>query len=183
SDSRSRGSQSRSSGESNRSERSTRERSSDNNSQSSNNSSRGWTRHRDRGKDKDRDKDRDRDRGRGRERDSKLKRRDRDRDRDDRIARSTRVYQSSNYGNYRYSSNAYDRGYQDGLYTGANDARREQSYDPERSHFYRHGGSGFLSSFGNRGTYQDAYRDGFLRGYEEGYQHYEIYFSGGRFHQ
>ncbi|HYY93411.1 MAG TPA: hypothetical protein VE713_02760, partial [Pyrinomonadaceae bacterium] len=88
----------------------------------------------------------------------------------------------SNYGGYQYSSNAYDQGYRDGLYTGANDARRGQPYDPERSHFYKRAGSGFLSIFGNRGTYQQAYRDGFLRGYEEGYQNWQNYFTGGRFH-
>ena len=90
---------------------------------------------------------------------------------------------SSNYGSYRYSSNAYEQGYQDGLYTGANDASRGQSYDPERSHFYLHGASGFLSIFGSPASYSIAYRDGFLRGYEEGYQNYQNYFLGGRFHR
>jgi hypothetical protein len=93
------------------------------------------------------------------------------------------VYVSSNYGNYGYGSNAYDQGYQDGLYTGANDARRGQTYDPERSHFYKHGAGGFLSIFGSPASYSMAYRDGFVRGYEEGYLHYETYFSGGRFHR
>jgi hypothetical protein len=88
-----------------------------------------------------------------------------------------------NYGNYRYSSNAYDRAYQDGLYTGANDARRSQSYDPERSHFYKHGDNGFLSIFSFHDSYQQAYRDGFLRGYEEGYNHYPNYFIGDHFHR
>jgi hypothetical protein len=68
------------------------------------------------------------------------------------------------------------------LNTGANDARRGQSYDPERSHFYRQAGSGFLSIFGGRASYSQAYRDGFLRGYQEGYQNWQRYFSGGYFH-
>jgi hypothetical protein len=94
----------------------------------------------------------------------------------------SRAYDARNYGGYRYSSDAYDRGYRDGLFTGANDARRGQSYDPQRSHFFRHPGSGFLSIFGSRGTYDQAYLDGFLRGYDEGYHHYEQYFTGGHFH-
>jgi len=155
-----------------------RDRSSDSSTRTSSSGSQTLTHHHDR----DVDGDRDHDRGRHREH---RHRRDRDNDRDDRYRahHNTRVYQSSNYGGYGYSSNAYDRGYQDGLYTGANDARRGQGYEPERSHFYRHGAGGFFSVFGNRGTYQQAYRDGFLRGYEEGYQHYETYFSGGRFHR
>jgi len=67
------------------------------------------------------------------------------------------------------------------LRTGASDAWQGQSYDPERSHFYKHGAGGFLSVFGSRASYASAYRDGFLRGYEEGYQNYSSYFVGGRF--
>jgi len=95
----------------------------------------------------------------------------------------SRSYVYSNYGNYQYSSNAYDTGYNDGLFTGANDARRGQSYDPERSHFYKHAGGGFLSIFGHPETYSTAYRDGFVRGYEEGFQHWQSYFIGDRFHR
>ena len=68
------------------------------------------------------------------------------------------------------------------MYTGANDARRGQSYAPEHSHFFRSGNYGYNSTFGSRNVYQQAYRDGFLRGYQEGYQNYERYFSGGSFH-
>lgn len=177
-------SSSRSSGESrgsssSRSDR-PRERSSDNNTQSSSSdSSRSWSRHRDRDRDRDRDKDRDRDRHRDRDKDRK-RNRDRDRDEQARVYRDTTVYQSGNYGGY--SSEAYDRGYRDGLSTGANDARRGQSYDPERSHFYRRGAPGFFSSLSYGGDARDSYRDGFRRGYEEGYRHYEMYFTGGRFH-
>jgi hypothetical protein len=93
------------------------------------------------------------------------------------------VYEATNYDNYSYGLSAYEQGYEDGLQTGANDAWRGQSYDPERSHFYRHGAGGFLSIFGSRASYASAYRDGFLRGYEEGYQNYSSYFIGGRFHR
>jgi hypothetical protein len=75
-----------------------------------------------------------------------------------------------------------DRGFNDGLFTGANDAHRGQNHDPQRSHFYRGGGGG-LFSFGRSGAARQSYRDCFLRGYEEGFQNYQTYFSGGRFHR
>ena len=77
--------------------------------------------------------------------------------------------------------NECDRGYDDGLYTGANDARRGQPYDPQRSHFFKRGGGG-LFSIGRSGTAKQDYRDCFLRGYEEGFRNYQNYFSGGVFH-
>lgn len=135
---------------------------------SSGDDSRSWSRHRDR--DRDRHRHRDRDRNRDREREEQA-----------RVYRSTNVYRSQNYGGSVYGSDAYDRGYQDGLFTGANDARRGQSYDPERSHFYRRGAPSFFSSFGYRASNRDSYREGFMRGYEEGYKHYEMYFTGERF--
>jgi hypothetical protein len=74
------------------------------------------------------------------------------------------------YGGYGNANQvAINQGYQDGLYTGSSDAQRRQSYDPQRSHFYRngHGNSG-----GYYGGYQSeqAYRNGFLRGYDEGFR-------------
>lgn len=92
------------------------------------------------------------------------------------------IYASENYGGYAYSGSAYENGYRDGLYTGANDARRGQSYDPARSHFFTGGAYGYYTSFGSRDIYQQAYRDGFLRGYQEGYTNWQRYFSGGSFH-
>lgn len=95
----------------------------------------------------------------------------------------TIAYSPVNYPDYDRddSLSAYDRGYNDGLYTGANDGRRGQTYDPERSHFYKGGMDGYRSSKGSRDAYKLAYRDGFLRGYREGYQNWQKYFVGGRF--
>lgn len=78
--------------------------------------------------------------------------------------------------------NECDRGYDDGLYTGANDANRGQTYDPQRSHFYKRGGGG-LFSIGRSGASRQDYRECFLRGYEEGFRNYQTYFSGGVFHR
>ena len=66
------------------------------------------------------------------------------------------------YNQYVFSSTqaAENQGYKDGLKTGADDARRDKSNDPERSHYFQNAG------FGNFG---ETYRDGFLRGYSEGF--------------
>jgi hypothetical protein len=67
-----------------------------------------------------------------------------------------------NGGRYVFGdSEAADaQGYQDGLNTGSSDAHRGQSYDPERSHYFKDAG------FGN---FAQDYREGFLRGYEAGF--------------
>jgi hypothetical protein len=96
-------------------------------------------------------------------------RRDRDYRRDDRYGR---------YGNI--SQVAINQGYQDGLSTGSRDSERRQSYDPQRSHFYRngHGDNGGLGRIDNSYQFQQAYRSGFLRGYQEGYRRYGGYNRG-----
>lgn len=62
------------------------------------------------------------------------------------------------YGNY---GGGYEesQAFQDGLSTGSSDANRGQSYNPQRSHFYKNARSG-------------VYRSSFLRGYQQGYQSY-----------
>ena len=71
------------------------------------------------------------------------------------------------YG-YRYnqyvfenSDNAGNQGYNDGFKTGRNDGKKDKSYDPQRSHYFREAG------FGN---FAEVYRSGFSRGYQEGYR-------------
>jgi len=58
------------------------------------------------------------------------------------------------------SEAANSQGYHDGLKTGSNDARRGQSFDPERSHYFKDAG------FGN---FAQDYRAGFSRGYSDGF--------------
>jgi len=82
------------------------------------------------------------------------------------------------YGDYGYNNiyqEAVQQGYQDGLYTGSSDAQRGQSYNPQRSHYYRNPNIGYNSSYGNRGQFQQAYRQGFLQGYQQGFQQYGGY--------
>jgi hypothetical protein len=73
------------------------------------------------------------------------------------------AYPYGNYSQYVFGdSEAADaQGYQDGLSTGASDARRGQSDDPERSHYFKDAG------FGN---FAESYREGFLRGYADGFR-------------
>lgn len=102
-------------------------------------------------------------------------RRNRDRDRD---GRDDHYERNGGYGNYGgYGGNVYraamNQGYQDGLNTGARDAERGQSYNPQRSRYYKNANSGYNS--GNNGQSKQAYRNGFVRGYQEGYRQYGGY--------
>ncbi len=138
----------------------------------------GWRR------DRDRNRDGDRDRWRGRHGDRRGHRHYRgDECYQAPVYDDTISYAASNYPTYDPddSLSAYERGYRDGLYTGANDGRRGQTYDPERSHFYKSGTGGYRSSKGDRDAYKQAYRDGFLRGYREGFENWQKYFVGGVF--
>jgi hypothetical protein len=65
-------------------------------------------------------------------------------------------------GGYVFSSSqaADSQGYADGLKTGANDARRHKSDDPQRSHYFKEAG---YSNF------PEDYLAGFERGYSEGF--------------
>jgi hypothetical protein len=113
-------------------------------------------------------------------------RRDRNR-RDDRYRRNGDYNRNGNYGVYgqnggygvygrnggygNYGSQAsINEGYQAGISTGASDAQRGQSYNPQRSHYYRNP----PNSYGN----QQGFRQGFVRGYAEGYQRYGGYNRG-----
>ncbi len=60
------------------------------------------------------------------------------------------------------SQAADSQGYHDGLKTGSSDARRGQSDDPERSHYFKDSGYG---------NFAQDYRGGFMRGYNQGFGH------------
>lgn len=126
---------------------------------------------------------RDRDYRREREREI---RRDRERQRNEEWRRRNR---NRNDDDWRYRGNtgygsisqiAVNQGFQDGVYTGSRDAQRGQSYNPQRSHFYKngHGDNGGYGRYGNSYQYQQAYRQGFLRGYDQGFRQYGGYNRG-----
>ena len=74
----------------------------------------------------------------------------------------------SPYGDFRYrqyvfdnSDEAVNKGYENGFKTGKSDGKKNKSYSPERSHYFKEAG------FGN---FAEVYRSGFSRGYQEGYR-------------
>lgn len=88
-------------------------------------------------------------------------RRDRDWDRNDRNRRSAYGYQVARQQGYSY-----------GMNVGAADAQRGQSYNPQRSRYYRNATEGYSSSFGNKGQYKQVFRDAFEQGYRDGWQRF-----------
>ena len=73
----------------------------------------------------------------------------------------------SSYG-FRYnhyvfddSEEAVEQGRKDGFKTGKDDGKKDKSFNPQRSHYFKEAG------FGN---FAEVYRPAFERGYEEGYR-------------
>ena len=93
------------------------------------------------------------------------------RDRDDRYDRRDDRYRNRNYG----YENARQQGYSYGMNVGAADAQRGQSYDPQRSRYWRNATEGYNSSYGNKGQYKQIFRDAFEQGYRDGFQRYGGY--------
>jgi hypothetical protein len=94
---------------------------------------------------------------------------------------------SDRYGNDRYRNDRYrdrdwnrnngfqvarQQGYSYGMNVGAADAQRGQSFNPQRSRYYRDGTQGYSSYYGNRGQYRQVFRDAFIQGYRDGFQRY-----------
>jgi hypothetical protein len=67
---------------------------------------------------------------------------------------------------------ARQQGYSYGMNVGAADAQRGQSYNPQRSRYYRSADQGFSSYYGNRPQYRLIFRNAFLQGYRDGYQRF-----------
>jgi len=104
--------------------------------------------------------------------------RDRDRDRrDDRWDRRDRDdrYRDDRYRNRNYNNGyeiARQQGYSYGMNVGAADAQRGQSYNPQRSKYWRNATEGYNSYYGNKGQYKEVFRSAFEQGYREGFQRY-----------
>lgn len=69
-------------------------------------------------------------------------------------------------GDYPYDSEAFRRGYDDGVVKGREDVRDRDSFDPARHNWYRSADRGYNSRYGTREDYRAEYRRGFLAGYE-----------------
>ncbi len=84
----------------------------------------------------------------------------RDQDRDDR-----------SYDYNRIARVAQNRGYEEGLNVGANDARDGLSYSPQRSRVFRDTMDNTSEMSSERAqVFRRSYREGFMRGYQEGYE-------------
>jgi hypothetical protein len=83
-----------------------------------------------------------------------------DRDRRDDRYRRDRDWDRNRQNGYQV---ARQQGYSYGLNVGAADAQRGQSYNPQRSRYYRNGGNGYDTQ---------VFRQAFLQGYRDGYQRY-----------
>lgn len=89
-------------------------------------------------------------------------------------------YRNDRYRDDRYRDNnwrnglqtARQQGYSYGMNVGAADAQRGQSFNPQRSRYYRDGTAGFNSYYGNRGQYRQVFRDAFIQGYRDGFQRF-----------
>ena len=103
----------------------------------------------------------------------------RDRDyRDDRY-RDDRYRRDRDYRDDRYRRNNYEtarqQGYSYGMSVGAADAQRNQSYNPQRSRYWRNATEGYSSSYGNKGQYKQVFRSAFEQGYRDGWQRFAGY--------
>ena len=85
-------------------------------------------------------------------------------------------YRNDRYRDDRYRQNGFQvarqQGYSYGINVGAADAQRGQSFNPQRSRYYRNPDQGYNSYYGNRSQYRQVFRDAFVQGYREGYQRY-----------
>lgn len=73
-------------------------------------------------------------------------------------------------GNVGFRSEAYQRGYADGLDKGGDDARGNRSYDPVRHSWYRSANRGYDSNDGSRDRYRIVYREAFEAGYRDAFR-------------
>ena len=65
-----------------------------------------------------------------------------------------------------YSSEAFRKGYEDGVYKGREDVGDGDSFDPARHGWYKNADRGYDSRYGSKDDYRAEYRRGFLDGYE-----------------
>ena len=67
-------------------------------------------------------------------------------------------------------SDAYDRGYREGVREGESDGRKARRFDYERADAYRNADRGYSRDRGSRDVYRDWFRRGFAEGYRTGYE-------------
>jgi hypothetical protein len=79
---------------------------------------------------------------------------------------NTYPYPDARNSRGNYSSEAFRKGYEDGVYKGREDVGDGDSFDPARHSWYRSADRGYNSRYGSKDDYRAEYRRGFLDGYE-----------------
>ncbi len=95
-----------------------------------------------------------------------------DRDRRDDRYRRDRDWDRNHQNGFQV---ARQQGYSYGMNVGAADAQRGQSYNPQRSRYYRNGIGGY-----NSREFTQVFRQAFLQGYRDGYQRFAYNRRNGR---
>lgn len=82
---------------------------------------------------------------------------------------NTGRYPDTYPGRYGYAP-AFDNGRNDGYEKGAEDVRKNRSFDPLRHKWYRSADHDYRGEYGPKEQYRDIYRRGFQEGYDQGYR-------------
>ncbi len=78
---------------------------------------------------------------------------------------------TGSYGRYGgYNDIAFQNGVNDGYEKGAEDARKNRSFDPLRHDWYRSGDRHYDNRYGSKDQYKNVYREGFRDGYDRGFR-------------
>lgn len=93
---------------------------------------------------------------------------DGDHDRDDGYRGQYPVYPGNPYYGTGIQQ-AQQNGYQYGVHDGKIDWRAGRSYRATRNETYEHANIGYVSAYGPRSHYQQAFRQAYLDGYQRGY--------------
>ena len=75
-------------------------------------------------------------------------------------------------------SDAYDRGYREGLRGGENDAREGRRFDYQRQDAYRDVDRFYGRDRSDRDAFRDSFRRGFAEGYREGFERVRVRVGG-----
>ena len=79
-------------------------------------------------------------------------------------------FRDRDYRGDRVGSEGFQRGFQDGVRLGEEDARRGRAFNVQDHREYRQADAGYQRANGSRDLYRDEFRRGFTEGYRNGYR-------------
>ena len=79
-------------------------------------------------------------------------------------------FRDRDYRGDRVGSEGFQRGLQDGVRLGEEDARRGRAFNVQDHREYREADAGYQRANGSRDLYRDEFRRGFTEGYRNGYR-------------